>query len=120
MPKNSKKQNASKNIIRAEKMQRLLEKVAYYSIFMDFLITLATLASINMHKDLQSIMFLLNVALSAIVVFAMILFVIIFFLSHYDKIIDKFALMYARSAGKMGNSAKKSKKQKQRQFSKTQ
>ena len=98
--------NARKNIQRAAKMQGLLEHIAYYSLFIDFAITAVTLVSINTHNNLQSITFLLNIALSAVVVVSMFIFVIIFFLSHYDKIIDKFALKYAKSikSGRQNNS----------------
>ncbi|MCL4373376.1 MAG: hypothetical protein M1360_00530 [Candidatus Marsarchaeota archaeon] len=88
------------NIKRAAKMQKLLEHIAYYSLFIDFAITAVTLISINMHKPLESITFYLNLALSVVVVVSMVLFAVIFFLSHYDKILDRFALMYARKTEK--------------------
>jgi len=81
------------NIRRAAKMQKLLEHIAYYSLVIDFAITVVTLISLNMHKALSSILFYLNIALSATVVIAAVIFVTIFFLSHYDKIIDRFAMI---------------------------
>ncbi|MGC8651679.1 MAG: hypothetical protein ACP5UH_00280 [Candidatus Micrarchaeia archaeon] len=95
----AKARSASKNIRRAAKMQRLLERIAYYSIFIDFGITIVTLISINEHISLHSITLLLNIMLSAVVIVSMVLFAIIFFLSHYDKIIDRFALRYANNTG---------------------
>ncbi|MGC8670062.1 MAG: hypothetical protein ACP5TL_02840 [Candidatus Micrarchaeia archaeon] len=97
---NGKGENIKSNIRRAAKMQKLLEHIAYYSLFIDFAITAVTLISINIHKQLQEITFYLNLALSIVVVVAMFLFIIVFFLSHYDKIIDKFAMKYANEKEK--------------------
>ncbi len=94
------------NIRRAAKMQKLLEHIAYYSLALDFAITVATLISLNIKRPLESIIFYLNLALSIVVVIAALIFVIIFFLSHYDKILDTFALRYARSMSRKNRSKK--------------
>jgi hypothetical protein len=100
VPESKVKEMEPANIKKIAKMQKLLEHIAYYSLALDFAITVATLISLNIKRPLESIIFYLNLALSVVVVIAALIFVVIFFLSHYDKIIDKFALRYARNMSK--------------------
>ncbi len=80
---------------RASKMREWLKKLAYASLVLDVAISLASIASLKVYSA-TTILFYLDLALTAEVVIAVILFVAFVALLHYDRAIEGFALMYLK------------------------
>lgn len=80
-----------------QRMERMLEKLAYLSVFFDFLVALATFFVL---RGIQSYSYLLTISsylLTVEVVIAGILFVSLVALKHYRKIVNGVALASFRS-----------------------
>ncbi|MGC8538739.1 MAG: hypothetical protein ACP5MK_02615 [Candidatus Micrarchaeia archaeon] len=88
-----------RNYLRAKKMKSIFEKVAYGSLFLDFMVAFVTLVSLH-YASFSHILFFLNIALSAVVVLSVVLFLMIFGISHYEKIIDGIAYLQFRARHK--------------------
>ncbi len=83
---------AETDLHHVEHMKRIFEYVAYGSLGIDMAITIVTLLSANNGShQLSGLQVLLNYALSAIFIVSLVLFLAIVVVSHYEKIIDKFA-----------------------------
>ncbi len=79
-----------RTFLRAEKLKRMFDQLAYGSLVLDFAIAAVTLVSINVYSpELGKIQYLLNVALSAEVVLAVFLFILIALHSHYERLVQK-------------------------------
>ena len=77
---------------RIKKIKKMLEYIAYGSLAFDFGISIVTLASIHFYaKELETILTYLNYGLTGVILFSGILFLALVFLSHYEKIIERFA-----------------------------
>lgn len=83
-----------KNVIRAIRVKKWIEALAYGSLALDYLITIATLIAVRHYWDEISIfLFYLDEALTAEVILVTILLIMLFSLHHYDSIIDRFAVI---------------------------
>ncbi|MDE1856011.1 MAG: hypothetical protein KGH49_02130 [Candidatus Micrarchaeota archaeon] len=79
------------NAYRIAKVKRLIELIAYGSLALDFAISIVTLITINTgSQSLLSVQWVLNVALSGVIVMTTILFLTVVFLTHYDKLLYHF------------------------------
>lgn len=84
-----------------EHMKKMFEYIAYGSLGIDMAITIVTLFSANSQSHaLSGLQTLLNWALSTVFIVSAVLFVAIVFISHYEKIIDKFAEVGFRTDAK--------------------
>ena len=76
---------------RIEKIKKLLEYIAYGSLGFDAGIAIVTLVSIHMYaKELDILLKYLNYGLTAVVLLSIFLFLVLLFMSHYEKIIENF------------------------------
>ncbi len=77
---------------RVEKMEKLLEHIAYGSLVLDFMIAVITLLSINTGTySVGELQRLVNYAITAVLIVSAVLFIAIRVMVHYEKIIDHFA-----------------------------
>jgi len=76
---------------RIEKIKKLLEYIAYGSLGFDAGIAIVTLVSIHIYaKELDILLKYLNYGLTAVVLLSIFLFLVLLFMSHYEKIIENF------------------------------
>jgi len=76
---------------RIEKIKKLLEYIAYGSLGFDAGIAIVTLISIHIYaKELDVLLKYLNYGLTAVVLLSIFLFLVLLFMSHYEKIIENF------------------------------
>jgi len=76
---------------RIEKIKRLLEYIAYGSLGFDAGIAVVTLVSVRIYaKELNLVLKYLNYGLTAVVLLSVFLFLVLLFMSHYDKMIESF------------------------------
>jgi len=76
---------------RVEKIKKLLEYIAYGSLGFDAGIAIVTLVSIHIYaKELDILLKYLNYGLTAVVLLSIFLFLVLLFMSHYEKIIENF------------------------------
>ncbi len=81
------------SIKRVERLKRWLGRIAYASLVVDICISIATLVSLNIGRNSTvGFIFILNYVLTAIVILSITVFVAILLLSHYDRILDAFAI----------------------------
>ncbi len=88
----------------ANKVQKLLDRAAYISLFFDIAIAIITLASLNIFKwnNLQSVLLIVNYGLTAVVVVSLALFIILFLLTRsYNKIINTIVRIPSVSKNKL-------------------
>ncbi len=78
-------------------MEKLLERLAYFSVFLDFLVAIATFLVIRGVQSYSLMLTISNYLLTVEVVFALVIFVSLVALKHYRKIIDKVAITSFRS-----------------------
>lgn len=79
-----------KEFLRTEKLKGMLDIVAYASLVLDFAIAVVTLISINIYSpELDKIVYLLDIALSAEVVLAVVLFIILLLHAHYERLVGR-------------------------------
>jgi hypothetical protein len=71
-----------------EKVRRIIDKVAYYSLILDIMIASITTMSLMHIGNPEAIMVPVNYALTAVVVLSIGLFVLLFYLKHEEKILD--------------------------------
>jgi hypothetical protein len=70
-------------------MKKLLDRVAYVSLFFDIAIAMITLVSLKiLSANLSAVLAYVNYGLTFIVLLSVLLFVLITVLSYYDKIVD--------------------------------
>jgi hypothetical protein len=82
------------DIKKAEKLKKLLERVAFASLIVDISIAIVTLISINFAKlNLLQFQLILNYVLTFIVIIAVGLFAILLAISHYQKLLDNFEII---------------------------
>jgi hypothetical protein len=82
------------DIKRAEKLKKLLERVAFASLIVDISIAIVTLISINFAKlNLLQLQLILNYVLTFIVIIAVGLFAILLAISHYQRLLDNFEII---------------------------
>ncbi|MGC8776655.1 MAG: hypothetical protein ACP5P2_01775 [Candidatus Micrarchaeia archaeon] len=80
------------DLARIKKIKKMLEYIAYGSLALDVGIAIVTLVSVHYYaKEISTILTFLNYGLTAVVLVSLILFLALLFLSHYEKIIEKFA-----------------------------
>ncbi|MGC8662765.1 MAG: hypothetical protein ACP5RT_03200 [Candidatus Micrarchaeia archaeon] len=83
---------------RIEKLKKILEYIAYGSLAFDAGVAIVTLASVHFYaKELAILLKYLNLGLTAIILVSAILFLVLLYLSHYEKIIEKFAELSLKS-----------------------
>ena len=70
-----------------EKVRKLIDTVALYSLFIDIAIAVITTLSI-MHVETQSILIPVNYLLTIVVILSIGLFAFLFWLKHEEKILD--------------------------------
>jgi len=76
---------------RVEKIKKLLEYIAYGSLGFDAGIAVVTLVSVHIYaKELNLILKYLNYGLTAVVLLSVFLFLVLLFMSHYEKMIESF------------------------------
>jgi hypothetical protein len=89
--------------VRIEKLKRILDTIAYASLFLDVAIAIVTLASLQIFsKQLNEIQFFLNLALSVEVIITLILVAVMILLYHYEKVLDELARFSRMLTGKPG------------------
>jgi hypothetical protein len=89
--------------MRIERLKKLLDTIAYASLFLDVAIAIVTLASLQVFsKQLNDIQFFLNLALSVEVIITLILVAVMMLLYHYEKILDELAKFSRMLTGKPG------------------
>jgi hypothetical protein len=82
------------DIKRAERLKKLLERVAFASLIVDISIAVVTLISINFAKlNLLQLQLILNYVLTFIVIIAVGLFAILIAISHYENLLNNFELI---------------------------
>jgi len=76
---------------RIEKIKKLLEYIAYGSLGFDAGIAIVTLVSVHLYaKELDLVLKYLNYSLTAVVLLSVFLFLVLLFMSHYEKMIESF------------------------------
>jgi Na+-driven multidrug efflux pump len=76
---------------RVEKIKKLLEYIAYGSLGFDAGIAIVTLVSVHLYaKELDLVLKYLNYGLTAVVLLSVFLFLVLLFMSHYEKMIESF------------------------------
>ncbi|MFP3277945.1 MAG: hypothetical protein RXO43_00020 [Candidatus Micrarchaeota archaeon] len=76
---------------RIEKIKKLLEYIAYGSLGFDAGIAIVTLVSVHLYaKELDLVLKYLNYGLTAVVLLSVFLFLVLLFMSHYEKMIESF------------------------------
>jgi Na+-driven multidrug efflux pump len=76
---------------RIEKIKKLLEYIAYGSLGFDAGIAVVTLVSVHLYaKELDLVLKYLNYGLTAVVLLSVFLFLVLLFMSHYEKMIESF------------------------------
>jgi len=76
---------------RVEKIKKLLEYIAYGSLGFDAGIAIVTLISVHIYaKELDLVLKYLNYGLTAVVLLSVFLFLVLLFMSHYEKMIESF------------------------------
>jgi len=76
---------------RIEKIKKLLEYIAYGSLGFDAGIAIVTLVSVHIYaKELDLVLKYLNYGLTAVVLLSVFLFLVLLFMSHYEKMIESF------------------------------
>jgi len=76
---------------RVEKIKKLLEYIAYGSLGFDAGIAIVTLISVHIYaKELNFVLKYLNYGLTAVVLLSVFLFLVLLFMSHYEKMIESF------------------------------
>ena len=76
---------------RVEKIKKLLEYIAYGSLGFDAGIAIVTLVSVHIYaKELDLVLKYLNYGLTAVVLLSVFLFLVLLFMSHYEKMIESF------------------------------
>ena len=76
---------------RIEKIKKLLEYIAYGSLGFDAGIAIVTLVSVHLYaKELDLVLKYLNYGLTAVVLLSVFLFLVLLFVSHYEKMIESF------------------------------
>ncbi|MGC9099300.1 MAG: hypothetical protein ACP5HW_01995 [Candidatus Micrarchaeia archaeon] len=99
------------DIERIKKIRRTLDYIAYGSLAFDAGIALITLISVHFYaKELTTALKYLNYGLTAVIVISGILFLILLYLSHYEKMIEKFAELNLRLRFQRGGNRKKQKR----------
>ncbi len=74
---------------RIEHVKRVLDRVAYISLFFDMAIAMITLISLKaLSTSLSAVLEYVNYGLTLIVLISVFLFVLITVLSYYDKLMD--------------------------------
>ena len=76
------------NFGKIERIRRLIDKIAYYSLLIDIAIAVLTTVSILHLGDITQLMIPVNYILSAVVLLSLSLFVALFALKHEEKILD--------------------------------
>lgn len=87
--------------VRIEKLKKTLDFIAYGSLALDIGIAIVTLGSLQIYsKQLNTIQYFLNVAISGEVIITLILFGVMLLLYHYEKILDNLARFSRALTGK--------------------
>jgi hypothetical protein len=77
---------------RIKRLKKILEYIAYGSLGLDAAIAVVTLVSVNIYKkQLSQVLLYLNYSLTVEVLISVVIFLALVILSHYEKIIDRFA-----------------------------
>ncbi|MFI5412659.1 MAG: hypothetical protein ACHQX1_02100 [Candidatus Micrarchaeales archaeon] len=82
---------------RIQRMEKLLERLAYFSVVLDFLVAVATFLVIRGVQSYSLMLTISNYLLTVEVGFTLIIFVSLVALKHYRKIIDRVAITTFRS-----------------------
>jgi hypothetical protein len=82
---------------RIQRMEKLLERLAYFSVVLDFLVAVATFLVIRGVQSYSLMLTISNYLLTIEVGFTFVIFVSLIALKHYRKIIDKVAITTFRS-----------------------
>ncbi len=100
-----------RDVERVKRLNVLLEKLAYASVGLDFLVAIATLLVLKGFKFSMSVLVISDYLIFAEVIIAAALFVLIFAIRHYQKIIDAMTDLTGRArirrTGQRGLSVKK-------------
>lgn len=78
-------------------MEGLLEKLAYFSVVLDFLVAVATFFVIRGNESYSLMLMVSNYLLTIEVFFTVVIFVLLVGLRHYRKIVDAVALASFRN-----------------------
>lgn len=71
-----------------ERLRKLIDKIAYYSLSIDITIALITSLSLLHISGTDVLLIPVNYALTAVVVLSIGLFIVLFYLKHEQKILD--------------------------------
>jgi hypothetical protein len=82
---------------RTKKMERMLERLAYFSVVLDALVAIATFLVVRGNETYASMLMISNYLLTIEVFFTVMIFVLFVALKHYRKIIDRVAIATFRS-----------------------
>ncbi len=81
-----------RSVKRVQKLKKLLERIAFASLFVDICVSVVTLISLNVGRAYTvGILFILSYILTIIVILSLVVFAAILLVSHYDKLINKLA-----------------------------
>ncbi len=83
--------------VRIQKIEKLLERLAYFSVFLDFLVAVGTYFIIRGVQSYSVLLIISNYLLMIEVAFAAIIFVALIAVKHYRKLVDKIAIGSFRS-----------------------
>lgn len=101
-----------RDVERVKRLDRLLERLAYASVGLDFLVAIATLLVMKGFKFSMSVLIISDYLIFAEVIIAAVLFAIIFAIRHYQRILEAMAdiaikARIGRGSGQRRSSIKK-------------
>ncbi len=67
-----------------------MDRVAYASLMLDIIISIITIASVNIYakQNLSFVLSIVDYALTGVVIISVLLFAMILLLSHYDRLLE--------------------------------
>ena len=67
-----------------------MDRVAYASLILDIIISIITIASVNIYakQNLSFVLSIVDYALTGVVIISVLLFAMILLLSHYDRLLE--------------------------------
>ncbi|MCL5007673.1 MAG: hypothetical protein M1562_00245 [Candidatus Marsarchaeota archaeon] len=73
-----------------KRIRTLLDRVAYASLMLDIIISIITIASVNIYakQNLSFVLSIVDYALTGVVIISVLLFAMILLLSHYDRLLE--------------------------------
>lgn len=73
-----------------KRIRTLLDRVAYASLMLDIIISIITIASVNIYakQNLSFVLSIVDYALTGVVIISVLLFAMILLLSHYERLLE--------------------------------